>query len=413
MRKTLLWVVGGIVAVGFVVLAYLLATNSALKSGSGRTVIGYEEGQGWTVNAYGAEPLSDRAGPFIRRDSIYTVRRSASGALALVAVPLGKNSIEVVPLSDDANPFVVGRELLARLAEPPAVRPGSVAHLREKTFVLSDVEGDLARAQALLTAHGVIDGQSDWTFDSNTVVFLGDMLDRGPDGLAVLWLIAKLQAQAQLAGGEVLLVLGNHEAMNLQGDWRYAPAPLRGFAQAIQRRVSEEEGGSVEAAYGDFWNGASLLGAWLSKQMMLAQRGDFLFVHGGLHPAIVELGLDLEGINIAARRHLRTVSAHDQISPELKFLFGESGPLWYRGMVRAAGEDGDLSTAQINRVLAGFDASRVVVGHTVVEEVSQDYSGRVIRVDVVPESAVTNQGLLIEGGQPYRVDATGGLTALR
>ena len=53
---------------------------------------------------------------------------------------------------------------------------------------------------------------------------LGDLLDRGGDSRKVMDLLMRLQREASAAGGQMHVVLGNHEAMNLLGDLRYVVA---------------------------------------------------------------------------------------------------------------------------------------------------------------------------------------------
>ena len=53
------------------------------------------------------------------------------------------------------------------------------------------------------------------------LVSLGDLLDRGDDSRKVMDLLMRLQVEAAAAGGQVHVVVGNHEAMNVLGDLRY------------------------------------------------------------------------------------------------------------------------------------------------------------------------------------------------
>ena len=50
------------------------------------------------------------------------------------------------------------------------------------------------------------------------MVQTGDLVDRGPESLQVL---RRFEGLAEEAGGAVELILGNHELMNVQGDFRY------------------------------------------------------------------------------------------------------------------------------------------------------------------------------------------------
>ena len=68
---------------------------------------------------------------------------------------------------------------------------------------------------------GIVDAQDRWAAGRTHVVSLGDLLDRGADSRKVMDLLMRLQGEAAAAGGQVHVVLGNHEAMNVLGDLRY------------------------------------------------------------------------------------------------------------------------------------------------------------------------------------------------
>ncbi len=63
-----------------------------------------------------------------------------------------------------------------------------------------------------------------WIAGTETVCFIGDYVNRGPDGIKVIDFLISLQLQAEMAGGRVIALLGNHEpfflAAHLLGDQR-------------------------------------------------------------------------------------------------------------------------------------------------------------------------------------------------
>jgi hypothetical protein len=66
---------------------------------------------------------------------------------------------------------------------------------------------------------------------------VGDILDRGDHELSILRMFRRLAKQAAKDGGAVYLVNGNHEIMNVAGDFRYVTP---GAFQNVRRR-----GGSI------------------------------------------------------------------------------------------------------------------------------------------------------------------------
>jgi hypothetical protein len=67
-----------------------------------------------------------------------------------------------------------------------------------------------------LSLDGLIDESGHWAGGTGTLIQTGDIVDRGPDSLALLALFERLQAEAAEAGGELILLLGNHEVRNLR-----------------------------------------------------------------------------------------------------------------------------------------------------------------------------------------------------
>lgn len=65
-----------------------------------------------------------------------------------------------------------------------------------------------------------MDEKGRWIGGKAILVQMGDILDRGPDESDCLQRLLSLQAQARAAGGDVIMLLGNHEIMNAELDFR-------------------------------------------------------------------------------------------------------------------------------------------------------------------------------------------------
>ncbi|RZV41415.1 MAG: metallophosphoesterase, partial [Acidimicrobiales bacterium] len=94
----------------------------------------------------------------------------------------------------------------------------------EKIVAVGDIHGAHSALVGLLKATGLIDSDQNWIGGKTHFVSLGDILDRGPDSRKSMDLLMKLQSQASKAGGQLHVVAGNHELMNLMGDLRYVSA---------------------------------------------------------------------------------------------------------------------------------------------------------------------------------------------
>lgn len=54
------------------------------------------------------------------------------------------------------------------------------------------------------------------------MVQVGDQLDRGDQEVEILYFLERLQREAAAAGGALHILNGNHETMNVAGQFRYA-----------------------------------------------------------------------------------------------------------------------------------------------------------------------------------------------
>ena len=119
--------------------------------------------------------------------------------------------------------------------------PRAAAQRREpaRIVAIGDIHGDIDALNGILKNAGVIDTGGRWIASDATLVQVGDFTDRGPSVRAVMDLLMDLERQATAAGGRVVVLLGNHEVMNLTGDGRYiTPAIYETFTnqRSSQRR---------------------------------------------------------------------------------------------------------------------------------------------------------------------------------
>ena len=121
----------------------------------------------------------------------------------------------------------------------------------ERLLALSDIEGDFLGLKTMLIGAKVMDEKFNWTFGNGHLVLLGDYFDRGLNVTECLWLLYKLEAEADLAGGKVHFILGNHEVLNLQGNSSYV------------RRKYLENADLMEEEYKRLFDHNSELGRWL------------------------------------------------------------------------------------------------------------------------------------------------------
>jgi hypothetical protein len=183
-------------------------------------------------------------------------------------------------------------------------------------IAIGDIHGDLNAFDRSLRAAGLTDQSGRWTGGRTVLVQTGDYLDRGPDVRGVLDRLMALETAAPAAGGRVVVLLGNHEVMNLVGEMRDVSAvTYKAFAddRSEQRRqaawekyqqlgsrltadarkelyerrrdewMSDHPPGYLE--YREALSPRGRYGAWLRKREVVTMVGDTIFMHAGLAPS--------------------------------------------------------------------------------------------------------------------------------
>jgi hypothetical protein len=228
-----------------------------------------------------------------------------------------------------------------------------------RLVAVGDIHGDLDALLRILIGTGLVtEDSAAWSGGGDCLVLMGDLNDRGNDSIAVMDFVMGLQAGAAEAGGAVQALLGNHEAMAAEGDFRYVSAVE---TLSIERWWFDNVNG-LHAVY----RGNSPYAEWLRSRPVMLRAGGTLFVHAGLDRWM----LDHDPAEISART--RDWIAHFQgVAPEpdpsTVWLVSDDapGPLWTDRLrvdeeaVTGAGDLDEVIAAALERL----DTRLLVVGH--------------------------------------------------
>jgi hypothetical protein len=242
-----------------------------------------------------------------------------------------------------------------------------------RLVAIGDLHGDLAAARAALRAAGAIDNNDRWIGGDLVVVQTGDVLDRGDDEQAILDLVAKLEREAQAAGGALIMLLGNHELMNAGGDFRYVTrGALTDFddAPGLDRAKFAEAPEAIRGRLAALGPGGPYAKR-LAEHDVVTIVGDTVFSHAGV---LGDWVTQVEEVNRSARCWLDGQAGGIEARPLV--LTSDESPVW----TRAVGHDADCDQAKA--ALAALGVTRMVVGHTVQKEINAACDGTVWRIDV-------------------------------
>jgi hypothetical protein len=244
------------------------------------------------------------------------------------------------------------------------------------SIAFGDVHGDYWALLKALKLAKVINEDLKWIGGKTHVVQVGDQLDRGAGERKILDLLERLRAEAHKVGGGVHPLVGNHETMNLDLDFRYVfPGGWKTFQDQYDpeleknwiRKYPLKQRGRVMA----FMPGgtyAKILGGHNIVQVI----GDTLFVHGGISPKYAAYGIN------RINSEYRAWALGKGKRPG--FVSDSNGPLWSRAY---SNEVNPKNCQDLGRTLKALKLKRMVVAHTVQRNgINSKCEGRVIRVDV-------------------------------
>lgn len=188
-----------------------------------------------------------------------------------------------------------------------------------RVVAIGDIHGDFDAFAEILRHAGITDESGRWIAGNTTLIQTGDFLDRGAKVKAVVDLLMDLDQQATAAGGRMVVLIGNHEVMNMVGDFRdVTPEIFASFADegSDQRREAAYEAyvkfcaarsalflrspprffqltksqwmdahplGFLE--YREAFSPQGRYGRWLRTKTPVLQIGDSVFMHAGVNPS--------------------------------------------------------------------------------------------------------------------------------
>eukprot|EP00293_Proteomonas_sulcata_P008995 CAMPEP_0184306470 /NCGR_PEP_ID=MMETSP1049-20130417/15461_1 /TAXON_ID=77928 /ORGANISM="Proteomonas sulcata, Strain CCMP704" /LENGTH=501 /DNA_ID=CAMNT_0026618741 /DNA_START=277 /DNA_END=1782 /DNA_ORIENTATION=+ len=239
----------------------------------------------------------------------------------------------------------------------------------ERIVAVGDVHGDVKALLGCMKIANLIDDDENWIGGTTHFVQVGDILDRGDHEKSCLDVLAQVKDQAVAAGGDVHVLLGNHEIMNVDLDFRYVTPgawsgwdtrpktgtllvnmaenlATLGFPVYMKPRVLAFRPGGAASKE-------------LSKMKVAIQIGDTVLVHAGLRKKHLAYGL--ERINKEAAAWLEGAPRFRGY-PKPGLLDEVDSPVWAR--LYSVPQPKESTQGELEAVLGQLNARRMVVGHT-------------------------------------------------
>ncbi|GAC1389166.1 MAG: metallophosphoesterase [Ktedonobacteraceae bacterium] len=211
-------------------------------------------------------------------------------------------------------------------------------------YIISDIHGQFKKLTMLLQNAKLINRDFSWSAGNAILWFLGDFFDRGPDGIAVIDLVMRLQHEAEAVGGQVHALLGNHEVLLLAA-YRFGRRSTGLGSNFISRW--KQNGGNPK----DLKKLTMQHLEWLAALPPMALVKNYVLIHADA-PIYIKHGRSIEEVNAAFKKIL---SRSDALTwEELLEDFARRGAFSH-----TLGGDEFL-----RRFLDLFGGKRIVHGHT-------------------------------------------------
>ncbi len=302
----------------------------------------------------------------------------------------------------------------------------------ERIVAIGDIHGEYDGFVSVLQRAGLVDDDVNWVGGQATLVQTGDIFDRGLEVFKVLDLLMRLEQEAAAVGGQVIVLLGNHDGMNLVGFFRDVNPEI--YAQFVDKQ-SEKRRKAAYKSFKKYWRAKAEeilnapvaevpddvkeqwmaaippgwleykealgpethYGSWLHQRPVVVVINGVLFVHGGVGPDLA--GLSVAEINakvaseLATYHRLREAMIADKLVPttaELASLMNvylemdppdpkyaeladaENWLVFSEGgplwFRGAARWEEETEMEEMIGLLSGVGAQRMVGGHTVQDE---------------------------------------------
>ncbi len=240
--------------------------------------------------------------------------------------------------------------------------------------VIGDIHAAFDGFEALLIKNKWIAPDWTWIGGESILCLVGDYVNRNPNGIRVVDYLISLQIQAEHAGGQVIALFGNHEAV-LMGAQRFGEQINTGNNISFMQNL-------VEGAKGDREDVALLSPehvAWMTHLPAMVRLGDALIVHAD-SDFYLRYGNSIEAVNARFEAVLR--SFDPRVWSEFLSDFSEHRVF-------------KNNPAQVDAMLAQFGGERIIHGHTQIRHLFDD-------------SAPMSRAYSYNNGKTINVD--GGLT---
>ena len=267
----------------------------------------------------------------------------------------------------------------------------------KRIVAIGDIHGDFNALVKALYKANIITTDGDWdNSNKDTIVIqLGDLLDRGGRGyedtdnymeeIEILQFIEHLHKQAsdpsKNLNSAFITLIGNHELMNLLGDFRYvSKLAMQGMGGEEGRRQLFSPGGPIAKHIG-------------CSSYGICKIGDWTFVHAGILPKhLKSKEFSFSNINNLIRKIMNgSLSKYQLTNYQKEVIYGNNSIFWTRELSKD-NPNCAVANESVHILNNNNENGGIVVGHTIQEQINSKCNGAIWAIDSGMSDAFGKKG---------------------
>jgi hypothetical protein len=308
-----------------------------------------------------------------------------------------------------------------------------------RIIAVGDVHGDmqlvidsLLIAKVIYPVESIIDSVSiklgkskkryKWIGDETIIVQIGDQNDscRPQDGncnhieddtaddINIFRFYNDLNKLAMKCGGAVYSLLGNHEIMNVNGDFKYTSNANVNIFKKYNDPIDNKKytGKTFEDASENrkiaFYNGKEYANLLACTRQSVLVIGEFLFIHAGITKYLLKrenfpTRKDLPKLNTVIKNWLlQKLNDMDDVTMNELLNSSENSPFWTRifgTLPPKLSYNDDKCVEYLDPILEAYGIEGMVIGHTpqVEHGINSTCGNRIFRIDIGASKAFENK----------------------
>jgi len=272
----------------------------------------------------------------------------------------------------------------------------------DRVVVIGDVHGDIAMLSASLFLADLFNTNLEWVAKpQNTIVVqMGDQLDSLSRDTTQEWekvedsklieFTEKLDMIARKKGGRFISIIGNHEIMNLTGNFSYVSPFSMGKSGGNEGRLHRYKPGGFYAKI-------------LANRNIIQKIGPLLFCHAGLLPHHLNLvNEDIDKINkLFSKMATNEITDPEEMSLIQDLFMSELSILWNRIYLNQ--DNPNMDNILLN-TLQRTECNHMMIGHNPMPQITPLYNFKLWLTDVGLSRSFSNENLevleILNGGSP-------------